>query len=782
MNHEVTTLQSTQPELQIPESDLPLSGLPFFSTVPQVSLMVSRLLLAAWILLAMFMLDQLTILLFDYWLLGSLDFASIFWTNFQMGIGLFVVALVAFTAAIALPALLHPISATVRRNMVQLSLISGIVAGWLFSLQYLHYLLLFNRKMFGLDDPIFGNDISYYVVSLPAFWTTLSFAVACGVCFLISSVFCAFLAGADRQANREVSVLMAVLGRISTPVTQVALCVCGVLGAIGMWLGRYDLLIADNYGTAVFNGAQYVDITGFISTLVDYHVMALAVLGFTISVLYALRHVRIATVGSTDVDWRRPVAVGCLAAVGFFGASVAFKAAVMVRDALAVDPNEPVIQLEYIQRHIDSTRLAYGLDKVEELRFVPKDGNDPMPSVDELMQHPSLKNAPLWPGFVNYIEPLVDPQHADRVVQTEGDEMVYGPTMEVFRQQQMYRTYYKFLSVDAVRYNIDGEETLFSSSVRELPLIEPYPWLTWWGQRFFLFTHGHGMVMTEASDVSPEGGPIYASSGIPTEVVHDELSVERQAIYYGEGSSTLSFTNVREMKEFDYAMDEGRSEVVFPTDVKAGVHIDSLLKKLCIGWRSGQFFEVVFSRLLGPESRVHFFRMPMERLNEIAPFLYFDPTAYAVAADGKILWMVNAMTTTDRYPYSRIGDLGDKAVDRARWWNRQPIRRVNYVRDSVKATIDAYTGDVKLYKISDEPIISTWAGIYPDLFVEGRDMPQSVREHMQYPMHMFHLQFDDLNIEYHMKDAITFFNMEDRWDDADEVLGPIMDQGKSITF
>jgi len=318
--------------------------------------------------------------------------------------------------------------------------------------------------------------------------------------------------------------------------------------------------------------------------------------------------------------------------------------------------------------------------------------------------------------------------------------------------------------------------------VRELPLIEPFPWLTWWGQRFFLFTHGHGLVVVPANEITAEGAPRYMTDALPHSSELPHFEVDKPAIYYGEGSSTLSFSNVRNLKEFDYALDEGRAEVVFPEDVQAGVYIDSWLKKLCIGWRSGQLFEVVFSSLIGPETRAHFYRMPVERVNEIAPFLYYDPSVFAAVSDRKIQWLVNGMTTSDRYPYSRIHTLGDKAVERARWWNRQDFVDANYVRDAVKVTVDAYTGDVKFYQFADEPIVNMWAGIYPDLFLAGDEMPESVRQQMQYPIHLFHVQFDDAYIEYHMKDPLTFFNMEDRWDDADEVLGPILDQGKSITF
>ena len=242
----------------------------------------------------------------------------------------------------------------------------------------------------------------------------------------------------------------------------------------------------------------------------------------------------------------------------------------------------------------------------------------------------------------------------------------------------------------------------------------------------------------------------------------------------------MAYSNVREIMEFDYPTDEGRAEIILPPDVNAGVPVRSLLRRLVFGWRSRQFFEIVFSRLIGPETRVHYYRTPLGRLSQIAPFLYFDTDPYAVAADKKIMWIANGITSTDRYPYSKIEWLGDKSDERAPF--PEAHLRTNYVRDAVKATMDAYSGEVRLYKISDEPIAENWSRIYPDLFTSESEMPAEVREHLQYPVQLFHIQFDDIYKTYHMTDPMTFFNMEDQWDDGDEVLGPILDRGKAITF
>jgi uncharacterized membrane protein (UPF0182 family) len=234
------------------------------------------------------------------------------------------------------------------------------------------------------------------------------------------------------------------------------------------------------------------------------------------------------------------------------------------------------------------------------------------------------------------------------------------------------------------------------------------------------------------------------------------------------------------MKELDYPTEQDRAEIVLPPDVKTGVHIDSLWKRIVFGWRSGKFFELVFSDLIKKDTRVHYFRTPIERLARVAPFLHYDTSPYAVAVDGRIVWLVNAMTTTDRYPYSLIEELGDKSDQRTPF--PRPHTMANYIEDSVKATVDAATGQIRFYNICNDPVIRAWRKVYPDLFTAGERMPPGVRAQMTYPTQLMHVQFDDLYIYYHMKDPMYFFNMEDMWDDADEVLGPILDTGKAITF
>lgn len=748
--------------------------------LPATAVLWRRAVAVAWIALFVFLFDQLTRLLSDFWLLQSLGFSDVFWTNFRTGAVLFVLGAVAFTAAVAIPAWTHPLPRRTRRYLLGAGALVGTLAGYWLALQYQAYLLWFNGLSFGQADPVFGLDISFYAFALPAWWITWRAAAWLFVTALAASVICAQLSRPD-EVKAAVGPRMATwLGSIATTPTLAALSGLGVVLAVGVWLSRYTLLVQEDKETSVFTGASYIDVTGLFSTLNQIQLTAVVILGLTAGVIMLLRGLHQQTSGQANGRWPRQVRLARTAVLALIALDFVFAAAVGLRDTILVKPNQPVVQLPYIQRHLDATRQAYGLDQIEEIEFIPRHGDDPMISLDEILASSAVRNAPLWPAHVSYLERIVDPQHAQRILQTRGDNMIYGPSLETFRQQEKLRTYYNFMDVDVLRYTIDGEKMILASAVRELPIMEPQPWLAWWGQRFMLFTHGHGLVMAPVGQMTPKGDPVFVSGQIPVAAAWPEITAANQAVYYGEGNASMAISNVRSMAELDYPTDQGRAEIVLPQDIQTGVHVDSLLKRAVFGWRSGELWEMIFSNLITPETRIHYDRQPMKRLERIAPFLYFEANPYATIAGGEITWLVNAVTATDYYPYSQHSFIGDKSQSRSP--EVIETKRVNYVEDSVKATINAATGQVQLYQIADAPVINTWAAIYPSLFTAGAQMPPEVRRQLTYPLHLFHILFDDLYIYYHMNDPIYFFNMEDMWDDADEVLGPVIDKGKAITF
>jgi uncharacterized membrane protein (UPF0182 family) len=738
-----------------------------------------RFLILLWGAVGLFLLDKITILLADYWFFQSIGLENVFWTNFKTGAVLYAVAFTVGFVGVAAAGFTNPVSRRARRFAVHAGLMLGLLGGYFLSTRFADYLLAAGGTGFGTTDPVFGHDIGFYVFTLPSVWTTIFWALSAVGAGLAFAIVYAYLGRREAPAL-EMRRLWRVLGHVASPLTLLAFGVLALVIAAAVWFGRYDVLIRDNSASAIFTGASYVDITGLLSTLNYYTVTALVIVGVAGGICYLLVQLRRAVRGTQVPGWSRRTRVVAVAILALVAGDFSFRIGILVREVVVVSPNEPVIQLEYIQRHIDATLDGYDLADLEIVPFVPNGPGDPVEPIDSLLASATLKNAPLWPGFVSRLERLIDPQHAERVLLTGGDATVYAPSLEIFQQQQKLRTYYDFLDLDAVRYVADGETHMYASAVREIPLIEPQPWLAWWGQRFVLFTHGHGLVLTPVGGVTPEGEPRYAVWDIPGRTERPELALDNPSVYYGEGSGSLAYSNVRRMKEFDFPTDEGRAEMTLPADVNAGVPINSLFKRLVFGWQSRQFFDILFSALIGDETRVHYYRMPLDRVNKVAPFLYMDSDPWAVAVDGGVTWILNGMTTSDRYPYSQLDWIGDKSDERGtvpKDWEK-----VNYVRDAVKITIDAYSGQLAFYQMADEPIVNTWANIYPTLFQSRHEIPAQVQEHLQYPVQLFHIQFDNIYNIYHMQDPMTFFNMEDMWDDSDEVLGPMLDEGKAITF
>ena len=758
---------------------LPLRGLP---RAPSPGRVWARALILLGVAIAVWLFDQLATLFMDYWLLESLGYEDVFWTNFRMQAALFAIALGAVTLAVAAPAFAARLSRVAKRRAIGVGLILGTLGGVGLASTYRQFLLFFDGHSFGEKDPEFGNDLGFYVFDMPALDTITHALEELALIGLAAAIVCAAIAPREDLRPAGIGRVRRVLGRVASPFTMAWVAVLGLAVAADIWLERYDLLYKDNTeawrleDSPMATGAERLDVTGIFSTTNALWIESIATLLAAAGVIGILVALRQAVTKPGAEAWRRRTRPKALALALLPGLvlTVVWQLGVSLRDDIQIQPNEPVNQLEYIQRAVDGTNKAYSMDNVEVREFIPNGREDPKPRLSDLLESPTIKNAPLWPGFNSSLERQLDPEYVQRILVKQGDASIYSPTLQVYQQQQKLRPYYDFMDVDTVRYTIDGEQRLYASSVRELPVLEPQPWLAWWGQRLVLFTHGSGLVMNLLSGRSPEGYPQYGAQNIPAQTEDPVLDVENPSVYYGEGAGSMAYSNVEDIQEHDFPTADGRAEISYPEDVDAGVEMDSMLKRLVFGWKSRQFMEVVFSDLMQDETRVHYFRTPLERMEKVAPFLWHDTDPYAVTTGDRITWMVNSLSVTDHYPYSTYGDLGDKSV------SRTPTAReswhVNYAQDAVKATVDGYTGAVSLYKWKDEPVVDTWADIYPDLFKEKEEMPPRVAEQVQYPTQLMHLQFDDVFIYTHMKDALTYFSREDLFDDGDEVLGPMIEQ------
>jgi len=718
-----------------------------------------------------------------YWFLDAMGKSIVFWTNFSSQALLFIAGVVLFALAVIIPIRAYAASRSLKRAAVHVGLWIGIFAGWLWALRYEQYLLAFNAGTFGEADPLFGHDIGFYVFVLPAVGTTRVVLLWLAVLAAASAVVGRFdTLSTQRRFTGAVLTLWTRLGLLVTNGLNAALFLLGFSLVARTFLARFELLFKENGDSGVRTGAAYVDVTGLFSTLNLIYVSTLVELGIMAIVGYSLHRIRQhcdVLISQRPVDTatsRLRLRTPLRLSIGLIMLDLLFFSAVVARDHLFVTPNEPTIQIPYIERHIAATIRGYRLGDVETVDWRPP--AEPL-TADRLLASRTVDNAPLLASSVRYLEEPPDIQHFERI-QASDSTLVYGPMLQIYEQEQQLRPYYRFVSADGVRYRVNGEKRMYVSAVRELPSLGfggPKQWLQHWGSAALMYTHGFGLVMSPVNELNDEGGPRYIVADIPPRATEPSFEAEPR-IYFGEGAKDdYVLTNIRHLKEFDHATRQFRSEFVHEPAIERGIPVDSVLKRVFLALHTGDLNEFLFSGFIDQDkTRTHLYRTPIQRVRSIAPFLFVDTNVHAFIAEGRIQWMINALTTSDNYPYSFREVLGDKADERA--VEPLPERVINYAEDSVKITIDAYDGDVHFYKIADDPIINTWERIYPGLLEPASAMPSAVSNQLTYPLQWFHIQFDDIYKRYHQQHPIEFYNVEDLWDDADEVVGSI---GRGLT-
>jgi len=375
-----------------------------------------------------------------------------------------------------------------------------------------------------------------------------------------------------------------------------------------------------------------------------------------------------------------------------------------------VAPNEQVQEIPYIQHNIEATRAAFKLDQVVERAI---SGEARLTRADLDRHAVTIENVPLW-----------------------NDQ----PLLDTFGQLQEIRTYYDFVSVDNDRYLIDGKYRQVMLSARELNSAS-LPSRTWINERL-TFTHGYGLALGPVNEVTqPEGLPVLFVRDLPP-VSTGDLKVTEPAIYFGELSNDHVFVKTK-TEEFDYPRGDDNVFAIYRGE--GGVALSSLWRRLmfAIRFRSTDTF---FSPNLTAESRVMLHRRPRARASKIAPFLMFDPDPYLAISGGRLIWVQDAYTTTSRYPYS------------------SSITGLNYIRNSVKVTIDAYHGTTRFHLLDEaDPIARTTARVFPTLFRPLSDMPEDLRTRLRYPQQIFAMQAA-MFTAFHMTNPAVFYNREDQWD------------------
>jgi uncharacterized membrane protein (UPF0182 family) len=752
---------------------------PQLPTIPAPSALWRPVRTWIWAAYAVLILAAVPDLVVQYWFNSSLGFRTIFWTNLTMQLLLGITFGALVFAGITVPMRLYARSTALKQAAFHVALWLAIFAGWRAADRYDAFLLAVYGVPFGKVDPVFGHDIGFYVYALPVIGVTLRGLLWILLLSTLATLVARYDAirrkGLLEQRDLEAS---AKIGLLCPTWMRWLWDAEGFVLAALLFTLRYSLLFKDNEEAGVRVGAQYLDVVGVFST-VNYIYVSIAVelaLCFVLSVWMRRMHAQHGwrldggaahDRASHSVDGLKLAQVGgVVLAVDFV-----FFAAVVINDHVFVKPNEPWIQKPFIERHLDATVSGYRLEQVKAVEWrLPKTPLSPQ----ELVTSKTLQNAPFLPSWVAHLEQPPDVQHLERLNLSDST-LVYGPMLQIFNQQQALRPYYSFTNVDGVRYTVNGEKKMFVSAVRELPslaFLGPKEWLRYWGSAALMFTHGFGLVMSPANDIDEVGSPRYASANIPPTVT-DAAFEHEPRIYFGEGAKDdYVLTNIRGLKEFDHVTDQAWLDVAMPRDVPSGIEVNSLWRRIMFALHTKDLTAFLFSDYIDEnQTRVHIRRTPMLRAQAIAPFLFLDSNNHAFIANKRVHWMVNALTTTDQYPYAFREVLGDKADERAVY--PFPERTMNYGEDSVKIVMDAYSGQITFFKMNDDPIVSTWAKVYPDLFRPASDMAADVKAQLTYPLQWFHIQFDDIYKRYHQKDPIQFYNVEDLWDDADEVLGSL---------
>jgi len=386
--------------------------------------------------------------------------------------------------------------------------------------------------------------------------------------------------------------------------------------------------------------------------------------------------------------------------------------------ALYVRPNEISLQRPYIQSHIHATRSAFGIEQhVREVEFQAQ----PEAPIDVARHRPTLDNVRLW------------------------DWKAFHDTIT---QIQALRPYYVFHDSDVDRYTIDGQLRQVLLSPRELDLSQLPAARANWINPAFIYTHGYGLVLAPVSQITPDGLPVLLIDNAPPVVKTASLKLSRPELYYGEVSHEPVFVDTSQ-EEFNYP--SGETNVSNRYEGKGGIPISSFAMRLAAAVREGEP-NILLTNYLKDQSRMMIRRKVQDRLRELAGFLEWDPDPYLVITDaGRLVWMADGYTTSEAHPYSRSVDVPD-------------IGRVNYIRNAVKATVDAYDGETRLYVFApDDPIIAAYHRLFPQLFRAASEMPADLRRHARYPETLFRIQAE-IYRTYHMLDPQQFYNKEDLWD------------------
>lgn len=669
----------------------------------------------------------------------ELDQVGRFWTGFKASYLSF------FTGAILVFAVLTIVAylARVRKeelkegsklnplwiwlSVIALNAVVALLIGWVASVHWNDFLLYFNQVPFGIRDPIFSRDVGFYIFTVPLLTAVCDVLIILIILAMIEAGALTVLQYYDRRSYvdrhdcyarklikiSDDSILRNIVFRGINIVAVLGISLM-VLFIYRTRLSMWSILYSAR--GAVF-GAGWTDVN--VQITVYWIFIAALVIATLCLIIAAITKSLRATI------WMAGIGFGTCIATWLIGIIII---PTMIQ-WFGVEPNELTKERQYIKHNIAFTRQAYGLtdESIKQLPFPTKEVTPDIVKKDEI----TLSNIRLWDW---------------RVLQNTNN------------QRQIFRSYYSFPDVDVDRYKINGKITEVMLSARELDQEKLAESAKTWQNQKLVYTHGFGLVASPVNVVTDEGLPDYWLGDIPPKTEHPALKIKQSRIYFGEKTDTDVYVKTKH-QEFDYP--EGDVNKTFTYDGPGGIEVGSGLRRFALAWRFGGL-RLLTAGEITPKSRFMFRRDIESRVQELAPFLTYDKDPYQVIADGQIWFMWDAYTTTQNYPYSEPTEYyeGDG-------WIQEGVN-YNYIRNSVKVVVNAYTGKVDFYVFNPEdPIIRTYQKIFPKLFKPASKMPRSLRKHVRYPEDLLTAQ-SNIYAFYHMDDPNVFYNKEDAWQISNE--------------
>ena len=606
-----------------------------------------------------------------------------------------------------------------RVIMLGLPALLGVFGGLIAAREWQTAALWLNGGLFGVTDPQFGLDIGFFVFDLPFYGFAVSY-VSGGI-FLAALINAGvhLIYGGIRFSGREVNVSKPARIQLS-----ILIATYFILQGLSLWL--------DQYGTATSSGELFTGVTYTDDNAVIPGLQILALISLAVAVAFIVT----AVLG----QWRISIIATALMVASSLVLGGLYP---WIVQTFQVVPNERTLEGPYLQKNIDATRVAYELDKVEVVDY----------AANVIPEPGALRNDARTTSSIRIMDPAL-----------VGD---------AFRQLEQYRQYYSFpnrLHVD--RYAVDGETRDTIIAVRELNQAGLGESQSWYNSSV-VYTHGFGLVAAYGNKVDSDGKPLFFQSGIPTV---GDLGDFEPRIYFGANSPTYSIVGApagADPLEFDFPAGEGESNETYTTfSGNGGPSVGSIFARIAYSLKF-QSEQILLSDAINAQSQILYNRSPAERIAEVAPYLTVDTEIYPAIVDGRIKWIVDGYTTTTQYPYSNLESFNLSILDSSSETFNRDTSEVNYIRNSVKATVDAYDGSVDIYQWDEQdPLLKAWMNLYPDTVQPKSAMSGDLMAHVRYPSDLFKTQRSVLG-SYHVTEAGAFYSQQDAWmTPNDPVEGP----------